>query len=107
MRHAWQVSDVEPQQSPGAIVGEPPLRIVVALHAGTVIHGNVGATDRLDFTVIGPAVNLVSRIESVAKALEQPNVLSDDFARGHGRPLRSLGQHRFRGVAAPRELFAP
>jgi adenylate cyclase len=45
---------------------EPPLEIVVALHVGTVTYGNIGATDRLDFTVIGPAVNLVSRIEGVA-----------------------------------------
>jgi len=47
---------------------EPPLEIVVALHVGTAIYGNIGAADRLDFTVIGPAVNLVSRIEAVAKA---------------------------------------
>ena len=48
---------------------EPTLEIVVALHIGTVIYGNIGAADRLDFTVIGPAVNLVSRIEAVAKKL--------------------------------------
>jgi adenylate cyclase len=55
-----------------SMVGEPPLEIVVALHAGTVIYSNIGAADRLDFTVIGPAVNLVSRIEAVAKALNLP-----------------------------------
>ena len=87
--------------------GERPLEIVVALHAGTVIYGNVGADDRLDFTVIGPAVNLVSRIEAIAKALDQPIVLSDDFARAYGRPLRSLGYHPIRGFSAPRELFSP
>ena len=48
-----------------SLVDEPPLEIVVALHIGTVIYGNIGAADRLDFTVIGPAVNLVSRIEAV------------------------------------------
>ena len=46
-----------------SLVGEPPLEIVVALHIGTAIYGNIGAADRLDFTVIGPAVNLVSRIK--------------------------------------------
>src|SRR5262249_60876087 len=46
-----------------SLPGEPPLEIVVALHVGTAIYGNIGAADRLDFTVIGPAVNLVSRIE--------------------------------------------
>ena len=90
-----------------SMAGEPPLKIVVALHAGTVIYGNVGSAERLDFTVIGPAVNLVSRIEAAAKALDQPIVVSDDFARAHGRPLRSLGYHQFRGLATPYELFAP
>ena len=91
----------------GNMVGEPPLRIVVALHIGTAIYGNVGSADRLDFTVIGPAVNLVSRVEAVAKALDQPIVVSDDFARAYNRPLRSLGSHPLRGLATPRELFAP
>ena len=90
-----------------AAAGEPPLQIVVALHAGTAIYGNIGAADRLDFTVIGPAVNLVSRIEAVAKALNLAIVVSDEFARAYGRPLRSLGTHQLRGLATPRELFAP
>jgi len=90
-----------------SMAGERPLEIVVALHAGTVIYGNVGSADRLDFTVIGPAVNLVSRIEAIAKALEQPIVLSDEFARAYGKPLRSLGCHQIRGLAMPHELFAP
>ncbi len=90
-----------------SMTGEPPLEIVVALHAGSVIYGNVGSADRLDFTVIGPAVNLVSRLEGAAKTLNRPIVVSDDFARAYGRPLPSLGFHRFRGLAAERELFAP
>ena len=90
-----------------SLVDEPPLEIVVALHIGTVIYGNIGAADRLDFTVIGPAVNLVSRIESVAKALNLPIVVSDDFARAYGEPLRPLGRHQLRGLAAPHDLFAP
>ncbi len=90
-----------------SMVDEPPLKIVVALHAGTVIYGNVGSANRLDFTVIGPAVNLVSRIEGAAKALDQPIVVSEDFARAYVQPLRSLGFHQFRGLAAPHELFAP
>ncbi len=89
------------------MAGEPPLQIVVALHVGTVIYGNVGSVDRLDFTVIGPAVNLVSRVEAVAKAVDQPIVVSDDFARAYNGPLRSLGCHQLRGLATPRELFAP
>jgi adenylate cyclase len=90
-----------------AAVGEPPLNIVVALHAGTAIYGNIGAADRLDFTVIGPAVNLLSRIEAVAKTLDLPIVVSAEFARAYGGPLRSLGSHQLRGLATPHELFAP
>lgn len=87
--------------------GEPELQIVVALHAGTVIYGNIGAANRLDFTVIGPAVNLVSRVEAVAKALDLPIVVSDDFARAYGQPLRSLGMHQLRGLTTSHELFSP
>jgi len=89
------------------MAGEPPLAIVVALHAGTVIYGNIGAADRLDFTVIGPAVNLVSRIEAIAKSLNLPIVVSDAFANAYGGPLRSLGTHELRGLSTPHELFAP
>jgi adenylate cyclase len=86
---------------------EPPLEIVVALHLGTVIYGNIGAADRLDFTVIGPAVNLVSRMEAMAKVLDSPIVVSDDFARVYQRPLKSLGYHQLRGLTTSHELFAP
>jgi adenylate cyclase len=97
---------------------EETLRIVIALHYGTVIYGNIGAADRLDFTVIGPAVNLVSRAEAVAKSLDQPLVVTDDLAavyekslakslhKGSGSVLRSLGRHRLRGLDREHELFA-
>lgn len=88
-----------------SMTGEAPLRIVVALHIGTVIYGNVGAANRLDFTVIGQAVNQVSRIEGVAKMLDEPIVVSDDYADAYGKPLRSLGFHTLRGVTARHELF--
>src|SRR5215813_681276 len=90
-----------------SLPGEPPLEIVVALHVGTAIYGNIGAADRLDFTVIGPAVNLVSRIETVAKALNRPIVVSDDFASTYGKPLEPLGRHELRGLATPHHLFPP
>jgi adenylate cyclase len=86
---------------------EAPLKIVIALHYGTVIYGNIGAADRLDFTVIGPAVNLVSRVEGVAKSLDLPLVVSDNFADAYGGGLTSLGRHQLRGLEQPHELFAP
>jgi len=90
-----------------AMEGEPPLNIVIALHVGTVHYGNIGAADRLDFTVIGPAVNLVSRVEAVAKALGEPIVVTDNFARALDASLRPLGRHTLRGLHEPHELFAP
>jgi adenylate cyclase len=89
------------------LAGEPPVRMVVALHCGTVIYGNIGAAARLDFTVIGPAVNLVSRVEVVAKALDLPIAVSEAFARVYGGNLRSLGRHELRGLGGSHELFAP
>jgi adenylate cyclase len=77
---------------------EPRLRRIFA-----VIYGNIGAADRLDFTVIGSAVNLVNRMETVAEPLDLPIVVSGEFARTYGDPLRMLGSHRFRGLATPHE----
>jgi adenylate cyclase len=91
----------------GSPTGEPPLEIVIALHYGAVTYGNVGAADRLDFTVIGPAVNLVSRIEAIAKSLDLPLVVSDNFADAYGGTLKSLGRHQLRGLDLPHELFTP
>jgi adenylate cyclase len=86
---------------------EAPLRVVIALHYGTVMYGNIGAADRLDFTVIGPAVNLVSRAEAIAKSLDEPLVVTDEIATFLGGPLRSLGHHWLRGLGKKHELFAP
>ncbi len=86
---------------------DAPLEMVIALHYGTVIYGNIGAADRLDFTVIGPAVNLVSRAEAIAKTLDEPLVVTDEIATLLGGPLRSLGRHRLRGLNKEHELFVP
>jgi adenylate cyclase len=89
-----------------AMADEPPLDIVIALHVGTVHYGNIGAADRLDFTVIGPAVNLVSRIENAAKMLGRPIVVSAELAAMLDGVV-SLGRHQLRGLPTPHELFAP
>jgi len=86
-------------------VGRP--RAVAALHVGEIFHGNIGARDRLDFTAIGPAVNAVSRLEGVAKSLDVPLVVSDEFAALSTEPMRSLGRFPLKGFAEPREVFAP
>jgi adenylate cyclase len=86
--------------------GEPALALDVALHVGRVMYGNVGARERLDFTVIGPAVNTVARIEPLCATLGSDLLMSAAFAARCGRPVRSLGAHAMRGLAMPQELFA-
>jgi len=81
----------------------------IALHVGELLYGNVGAPNRLDFTVVGPAVNAISRLEPLCQSLSSPIVMSEDFARhgGAGLQVKSLGHHSLRGLSAPMEIFAP
>jgi adenylate cyclase len=83
----------------------PSMNAGFGLHLGEVIYGNVGSPDRLDFTAIGPAVNLAARLESLTKRLERPILCSRDFAAAYPGPLVSLGFQPVRGFADPEELF--
>ncbi len=89
-----------------SLPGEEPLDLDIALHRGEVFYGNIGAGSRLDFTVIGPAVNECSRIERLCDRFGLPLLMSADFARCCGAPVRSLGRQALPGVAEPREIFA-
>jgi len=85
--------------------GLPPLRFGAALHLGEILWGNIGAADRLDFTAIGPAVNLVSRLEGLCRPLGRSILISGALAAATATPLLALGEHRLRGIAAPCEVF--
>ncbi|MBM3568975.1 MAG: adenylate/guanylate cyclase domain-containing protein [Alphaproteobacteria bacterium] len=87
--------------------GEPALHYGLALHVGEVMYGNIGAPNRLDFTVIGPAVNLASRIENLAARLGRPLVVSAEFARSSGRAMDSLGRYEFKGIPGEHEIYVP
>jgi adenylate cyclase len=84
---------------------KPELKVGLGLHAGAVMYGNIGAPARLDFTVIGPAVNLVTRIESLCPQLGRPLLTSRPFASPCGSRLRSLGRHPLKGIDEPQEIF--
>jgi adenylate cyclase len=89
--------------------GHPPLALDMALHAGELTYGNIGTSERLDFTVIGPAVNEATRLEALCKQIGSAILVSESFARAAprlGKQLRSVGLHRLRGVREPQEVFA-
>jgi adenylate cyclase len=88
--------------------GKPVAAVDLALHLGDVLYGNVGAIDRVDFTVIGPAVNEVSRIETLCEPLGRKVLVSAAFAAalGEGSQLEPLGAHMLRGLRQPSEIFA-
>jgi adenylate cyclase len=88
--------------------GRAPLNYGIGVHVGDVMYGNIGSTTRLDFTVIGPAVNMASRLEALTKQLGRPVLLSRDFAElVEGKfELERVGKHEVRGFSDPIELFA-
>ncbi|MGO1080391.1 adenylate/guanylate cyclase domain-containing protein, partial [Inquilinus sp. CA228] len=85
--------------------GRPPLPFGAALHLGEMMWGNIGAADRLDFTAIGPAVNLVSRLEGLCRPLGRAVLISGALAAETAAPLVPLGEHPLRGIAAPCAVF--
>ena len=86
---------------------EPELRFGMALHQGEVLYGNVGSASRLDFTAIGPAVNLTARLETLARDLGRDLVVSAAFAAHCPDAVASLGTFQLRGFRDPVEVFAP
>jgi adenylate cyclase len=89
--------------------GRPTTSAYVGLHVGEVFYGNIGSEDRLDFTVVGPAVNEVSRIASMCGSVDREFLTSSDFwsglnATGRGY-LVSTGRFALRGIGRAQELY--
>ncbi|WP_298849449.1 adenylate/guanylate cyclase domain-containing protein [uncultured Ruegeria sp.] len=88
--------------------GLPVANFTLALHSGEILYGNIGSKTRLDFTVIGPAVNQAARIAGMHRSLGQRILISDDVARAASpcaQELVSVGRYMLRGVHEPKELF--
>jgi len=98
-----EIADRNGRHPPGA----PVLQAGIALHYGTVSYGNIGSGDRLDFTVIGPDVNLTSRIERLCRELDRHLILSEAFAEALDRPMWELGSFELRGFSRMQRLFEP
>jgi adenylate cyclase len=87
--------------------GKPAIAVDLALHLGEVLYGNIGAVDRLDFTVIGPAVNEVARIEALCEPLGCQVLVSAELAAAVDANCRlvPLGCHALRGVREMQEIY--
>jgi len=87
------------------VEGDAPLQFGLALHCGEVLYGNIGGGNRLDFTCIGPAVNLAARLEALAGRLGRSIVASREFANSCGGGLAPIGQFNLPGFAAAASVF--
>ena len=87
--------------------GAAEIRAGIALHLGTVLYGNIGAGDRLDYTVIGPAVNRAARIENLTKEAGRQILTSQAFADACPVQLVHVGRFAVKGVDEPQEVYAP
>ncbi len=89
--------------------GRPTTLVYVGLHIGEVLFGNIGSVDRLDFTVVGPAVNETSRIASMCRSVDRPVLISSAFAEAlpaaRRASLVSVGRFALRGVGRAQDLF--
>lgn len=88
-------------------VGSEPLSFGLGLHLGEVVFGNIGLPERVSFSVIGPTVNEVARLEALTKTLGHPVLATESFARHLPEDWVGLGRHQLRGVGASIEVFAP
>jgi adenylate cyclase len=106
-RHAAEAAVAAAREALEAVGTRCDQRFGIALHVGDVLYGNVGARDRLDFTVIGPAVNLATRLEPLSRDRTPPVVISAEFLACWGGKARSLGEIELKGIPRPHAAYVP
>jgi len=100
-----QIAELRERRDAG---GLPATDLYLGLHLGEVVYGNFGSRERLDFTVVGPAVNEVSRIAGMCRLVDQPILASSAFHAALGAEkdrLVSVGRYALRGVGQPQDLY--
>jgi adenylate cyclase len=105
MKNINQLNNHAPDNLIG-IKGWQPLQSGIALHLGEIFFGNVGAPERLDFTVIGRAVNEVSRVETLTKELNRSILITEPVAHLLNRELENMGSHQLRGLSGHITLYS-
>jgi adenylate cyclase len=99
--------NANPCEDVRSLNGWSPIRCGIAMHIGEVFFGNVGGQDRLDFTVIGSAVNEAARLEALTKRVMRPVVMSQQVGDLLEIPLDDIGHHELKGIVQPVRVFAP
>ena len=84
-----------------------PIRFGCALHYGAVLYGNIGSPARLDFTVVGSAVNLTARLESLTSKVGEVCLVSQDFSNLTSMETRRVGEFELKGLSDPQAAYAP
>ncbi|MEM8655172.1 MAG: adenylate/guanylate cyclase domain-containing protein [Pseudomonadota bacterium] len=90
-----------------AALADLPVPFGTGIHYGALLYGNVGARERIDFTVLGQSVNIASRVEAFCGRLGEPVLISDIVAQLSGMPVRHAGTEALKGLDAPMRLYAP
>ena len=98
---------LEAENAVRGTTGDPPFECGIGLHIGEVLYGNIGTTERLEFTVIGATANEAARIESQCRDLGEPILVSRDFARHCPQNWRNLGRFSLKNVSREMTLMAP
>ncbi len=79
----------------------------IGMHVGDVLYGNIGSAERLDFTVLGAAVNFTSRIEALCTRMDRKILFSQDFADQLETPTRHVGTEPIKGLETAQPIYAP